>query len=305
MDVEVTPDASPTRGPHRLRVFVGVVAVLVIALSATGFVVREGEAALVTRVGRPVAVLHDAGLHWKLPWPVDEAVRVDLRRRVFRGGHSEMLTRDKKNVVMLSYAVWNVTDPLRFYQAVGSVASAEVKLDGLITNAAIGVLGRYDLSAIVSTDPATLQLDAIHDELLAKTVGVASERYGIAIERVAFERVSLPEENTVSVFDQMRAERRQYAAEFTAEGEREAARIRSDANLEAARIRAEGTEQAARIRGEGDAEAARIYADAHNVDPELYRFLRSLETLDAVVGDQTTVILRTDSEPFRLLERAR
>ncbi|MEN0062262.1 MAG: protease modulator HflC [Myxococcota bacterium] len=293
-----------TGWPHRVRLFVGIVAVLVLVLSATTFVVREGQAALVTRVGRPLAVMQDAGLHWKLPWPIDEAVPIDLRRRVFRGGYSEMLTRDKKNIVMLSYAVWKVTDPLLFHQAVGSVESAEVKLDGLITNAAIGVLGRYDLSAIVSTDPATLRLDTIQDELLDKTVGLASERYGVTIERVAFERVSLPEENTASVFEQMRAERRQFAAEFTAEGERRAAEIKSAANLEAARIRAEGAEEAAKIQGQAEAEAARIYAEAHNVDPELYRFLRSLETIDEVVGDQTTVILRTDSEPFRLLERS-
>lgn len=289
----------------RVRAIAGVLAVVVIALSATGFVVREGEAALVTRVGAPSAVLTDAGLHWKLPWPVDAAVRIDLRRRVFETGHSEMLTRDKKNVVMLSYAVWRVSDPLLFHQAVGSVEGAEVKLDGLITNAAIGVLGRYDLSAIVSTDPSTLRLDALQEELIGSTREVAAERYGIAIERIAFKRVSLPEENTVSVFDQMRAERRQVAAKFTAEGEQEASRIRSEADLEAARIRAEGSEQAARIYGEAEAEAARIYAEAHNVDPELYRFLRSLETIDQVVGPQTTVILRTDSEPFRLLEESR
>jgi membrane protease subunit HflC len=288
-----------------VRAVAGIIAVLVIGLSATGFVVQEGEASIVTRVGRPVGVITDAGLHWKLPWPVDEAVQVDMRRRVFETGHSEMLTRDKKNVVVLSYAVWRVSDALLFHQAVGSLEAAEVKLDGLITNAAIGVLGRYDLSAIVSTDPSTLKLDALQGELLDQTVTVATERYGIAIERIAFKRVSLPEENTVSVFDQMRAERRQYAAKFTAEGEQEAARIRSGADLEAARIRADGTEEAARILGQAEAEAAGIYADAHNVDPELYRFLRSLETIDQVVGPQTTVILRTDSEPFRLLQESR
>ncbi|MEM6925712.1 MAG: protease modulator HflC [Myxococcota bacterium] len=290
---------------HRLRWVVGLLAVLVLALSATAFVVREGQAVLVTRLGKPVVVLEDAGLHWKLPWPIDEAIAIDVRRRVFRGGHSEMLTRDKKNVVMLSYTVWKVVDPLLFHQAVGSIESAEVKLDGLITNAAIGVLGRHDLSAIVSTDPTTLQLDAIQSALLAQTVSLASERYGVDIERVAFERVSLPEENTASVFEQMRAERSQYAAEFTAEGEREAVRIRSEADLQAAQIRSEGTEEAAKILGQAEAEAARIYAEAHDIDPELSRFLRSLETLDNVVGDQTTVILRTDSEPFRLLERSR
>lgn len=298
-------DSEVNGQPRWIRATMALLAVGVIGLSSTGFVVREGEAALVTRVGRPVGVFADAGLHWKLPWPIDDATSIDLRRRVFRGGHSEMLTRDKKNVVMLSYAVWRVEDALLFHQAVGSVEAAEVKLDGLITNAAIGVLGRYELSAIVSTTPDDLRLDTIQEELLAQTVPLAAERYGITIERVAFERVSLPEKNVLSVFEQMRAERQQYATEFTAEGQRRAAEIRSEADLEAARIRAEGEEEAARITGEAEAEAARLYAEAHDIDPELYRFLRSLETIENVVGPKTKLLLRTDSEPFRLLEYQR
>jgi len=105
-----------------------------------------------------------------------------------------------------------------------------------------------------------------------------------------------------AVFDQMRAERRQFAAKFRAEGEREASRIRSEADLEAGRIRAEGTEQEARIRGQSSAEVAKTYADAHRIDPELYRFTRSLESLGQIVTDQTTLILRTDAEPFSLLQ---
>ncbi len=287
------------------RMVAGVVAVLALGASATTFVVREGEAALVTRVGEPVAVTDVAGVHLRLPWPIDEAIRVDLRRRVFRTGHSEVLTRDKKNVVVLAYAVWRVSDALRYHQAVGTTVSAELKLDGLIKNAVIGTLGRYDLAALVSTDPDTLKVDEVQAAFLDQTSGVASERYGIDIERIAFERISLPEDNVAAVFEQMRAERRQHAARFTAEGEQEAARIRSEADLAAARIRAEGVEQAARILGDAEAEAARIYAEAHAVDPDLYRFLRSLETIDQVVGPQTTVILRTDSEPFRLLEESR
>lgn len=291
--------------PRWLRVLVAVLVTLGLALSATGFVVREGEAAIVTRVGDPIAVIDQPGLHWKLPWPIDHAQPVDQRRRVFRTGHSEMLTRDKKNIVVLSYAVWNVADPLLFHQSVGTLEASEEKLDGLIRNAAIGVLGRHDLQALVSTTPDALQTDVIQQQLLDATVGVASERYGIAIEHIAFERISLPEENTQSVFRQMRLERQQFAAEFTAEGRRRATEIRSETDLEVARIRAEGTEQAARIRGEAEAEAARIYAEAHRVNPELYRFLRSLETIDRVVGPNTTVILRTDTEPFQLLERDR
>jgi membrane protease subunit HflC len=124
----------------------------------------------------------------------------------------------------------------------------------------------------------------------------------VEIEQIRLERIALPEENVKAVFEQMRAERRQYAARFRAEGEREASRIRSEAELEAARIRAEGAEQEARIRGQSAAEVAKIYADAHRVDPQLYRFTRSLDSLDQLVTDKATLILRTDAEPFSLLQ---
>jgi len=100
----------------------------------------------------------------------------------------------------------------------------------------------------------------------------------------------------------MRAERRQYAAKFRAEGERDANAIISGAQLEAARIRAKGDEEAARIRGESAAQVAKIYADAHRTDPELYRFTRSLESIDKLITGNTSLILRTDSEPFSLLQ---
>jgi membrane protease subunit HflC len=104
------------------------------------------------------------------------------------------------------------------------------------------------------------------------------------------------------VFDQMRAERRQFAAKFDAEGEREASAIRSEADLEAARIRAKAAEEQARIRGKAAAEVAKTYGDAHRLDPELYRFTRSLESIDKLVTGNTSLILRTDSEPFSLLQ---
>ena len=138
--------------------------------------------------------------------------------------------------------------------------------------------------------------------MLASTAPVALRSYGVAIEQIRLERIALPEENVTAVFDQMRAERRQFAAKFEAEGNREASRIRSEAELEAARIRAKGAEEEARIRGKSAAEVARIYADAHRLNPELYRFTRSLDSLDRLVTPNASLILRTDSEPFSLLQ---
>ncbi len=285
-----------------LRATMGTLALLAIVFDATAVIVREGTAVLVTRFGHPLRAATQAGLHWKLPWPIDQTILVDTRRRVYETGQTEMLTRDKKNVIARTFVVWRVGDPLTFVQAVGAESGAEGKLDGLLTNAAIGTLGGHDLSALVSTNPEDLQVDQVESELLASTAPTALRNYGVAVEQVRIERLALPEDNVAAVFEQMRAERRQFAAKFQAEGELEASRIRSEAELAAARIRAKGAEDQARIRGEGAAQIAKTYSDAHRVDPDLYRFTRSLESLDKLVNGNTSLILRTDAEPFVMLQ---
>jgi modulator of FtsH protease HflC len=285
-----------------LRAIVGTIALAAIFFSATGVVVREGQAVLITRFGRPLRAATRAGLHWKLPWPIDGTLPLDMRRRIYETGQAEMLTRDKKNIIARSFVVWRIGDPLTFAQALGSESGAEGKLDGLLTNAAIGTLGEHDLSALVSTNPSDLQMDRIESELLTSTAPLALRSYGVNIEQIRLERIALPEENVTAVFEQMRAERHQFAAKYVAEGEQAASKIRSAAELEAAQIRAKGIEETARIRGESAAEVAKTYADAHRIDPNLYRFTRSLDSLDKLVTGNTTLILRTDSEPFSLLE---
>src|ERR1700688_5235935 len=246
-----------------LRGVVGTLALLAIIIQATALVVREGEAVLITRFGRPLRAATQAGLHWKLPWPIDSALLLDMRRRVYETGQTEMLTRDKKNIIARTFVVWRIGDPLTFTQAIGNQGAAEGKLDGLMTNAAIGTLGGHDLSALVSTNPSDLQVDQIEAELLASTEPAALRNYGVTIEQIRLERLALPEENVTAVFQQMRAERRQFAAKYEAEGQQEASRIQSEAQLEAARIVAKGAEEEARIRGESAAQVAKIYSDAH------------------------------------------
>jgi modulator of FtsH protease HflC len=288
---------------HRwLRGIIGTLALAAIFFDATAVIVREGQAVLITRFGHPLRATVQAGLHWKLPWPIDQATVLDMRRRVYETGQAEMLTRDKKNLIARTFVVWRIGDPLAFVQAVGAETGAEGKLDGLLTNAAIGTLGEHDLSALVSTNPADLQVDQIESELLAATAPVALRNYGVDVEQIRLERIALPEENVTAVFEQMRAERRQFAAQFEAEGELAASKIRSEAELEAAQIRAKGAEEEARIRGEAAAQVAKTYADADRIDPDLYKFTRSLESLGKLVTGTTTLILRTDSDPFSLLQ---
>lgn len=284
-----------------MRMAVGIVTVMVILLSSVAFSVRERHTALVMRFGELVRTETQSGLHWKLPWPIDRVSLIDQRKRVFNTRHSEMLTRDKKNIILLSYASWEVTDAELFYKAVGTIAEAEKKLDGVVTNAKIGVMGRYDLSALVSTDPKQLQTEQIESEILASVQESARAKYGILVDQVGFKRLSLPEANIKSVFDKMRAERGKVAAGLRAQGERDAAVLRSETDLEVASVIAAAREEAAKVRGDAEAQATEIYARAHGAAPELFKMVRQLQSLEQVMSKDVTLIMRTDKAPFNVL----
>jgi membrane protease subunit HflC len=272
-----------------------------IVASSVVVAVREGQVAVVTRFGAPRTVWPDAGLHVKWPWPIEQVWRFDARQRLFNSRFVETLTRDKKNIVLRTFVIWSIGEPLTFLQSVGDLATAEDRLDGLVTNAKNAVLGRYELVALVSTDPTRLKVSEIEADILADVRGTARERFGVDVRQVGLKQLGLPPENVPFVFEQMRTERQQFAARYRAEGEREAAAIRSQADLDAAKVRAEATQKAAEISARAEAQAARIYAAAQSRDPELYRFLRSLDSLKTVLGQRATVILRTDAAPFSLL----
>lgn len=291
------------RKPEWTRWVVAAAVVLGVILSSMLFTVPEGQVAVVTRFGAPVRTYQHAGLHAKLPVPFERAYVLDARRRLYETRLTETLTRDKKNVILVTYTLWRISDPVRFLQAVGSIEAAEAKLDGVITNAKNAILGNYDFSALVASDPREQRLDQIELDMLRDVREEAQRRYGAEVIQVGLQRVALPDENVKYVFDQMRAERAQFAAKFRAEGNREASRVRAETDLMVARLRADGKEQAERIRGEAEAQAARTYAAAHRQDPEFYRFTRSLDSLEKMLGKDSTVVLDTDSAPFDVLKR--
>ncbi len=289
---------------HTLRLLVAILTLMAIFSFSLAFIVKEGRAAVVTRFGDPIAIIENPGLHFKAPWPIDLASEVDLRNRILTTPKIELLTRDKKNIILMTSATWRPSDPLLFYRSVGTTQSADQKLSDLLANANIATFGKYDLSALVSTESSNLRVSEIESSTLSAVNNVARQRYGIEVLTVGFRRVSLPAQNTAFVLDQMRAERGRFAASFRAEGQLEASRIRNAADLEAAQILAEAEAEATRIRGEAEAEAARIYLAAHRKAPDFFRFQRSLESLERILGEDSSITLRTDAEPFSLLKSA-
>ena len=270
-------------------------------LYATFFTVAETEFVLVTQFGRPVGTVTEAGLHAK--WPYQSAAYFDRRLRVYNPRPSEFLTRDKKNLVIESYVLWQIDDPEAFVQTVGDEVAAEMRLHDIIWAGLAAAMGNHDLDAIVSPDPEKLQAQQMLDELTEQTGARALEQYGIRVADVRIKRLNLPEQNKQSVYARMRAERERIARQYRAEGEEQALRIRADADRQREETLSLAYKQAEQTKGEGDAEAARVYGQAYSRNPQFYKLVRTLEAYKKALDDQTTVILSSDSELLRLLTR--
>ncbi len=299
-------DSARPENTGRLRNLVvrvalaGAIVGILVAYGAS-FTVSEGNNAIVTRFGRPVRELREAGLYWKYPWPIEQFHPIDVRLRYFNSPFTATFTRDRKNVVLMTYVVWRVEDPLLFFQSLGTPEAAELKLDGMIAAAKNFHMGNFDLTALVSTADSAIQADRIEAAILDMVKGPAREKFGIAIEQVGIKRIAYPQENMAAVLEQMRAERRAEAGELRAKGKKEAQRIRDEGLVKAEQILRTGREEAGKILGQAEKEAAAIYAQAHQLDPNFYRFWRSMQVIKKVLNSKATVILRNDQEPFNEL----
>jgi modulator of FtsH protease HflC len=265
----------------------------------TFFTVRETEFVLVTQFGRPLYTVSDAGLHMK--WFFQSATWFDRRLRVYNPRPSEFLTRDKKNLVIENYVVWQIRDPKRFVETVGDPTAAEMRLHDIIWSGLSAALGTHDLESIVSASPEKVQAAQMLDNLTALTDRAALDQYGINVMDVRIKRLNLPEQNKQSVYARMRAERERIARQYRAEGEEQALSIRAGADRRREEILSEAYKQAEKVKGEGDAESTRIYGQAFNRNPRLYRLLRTLESYKKVLDEKTTAILSSDSELLRIL----
>jgi len=293
-------------GAFRLRVAVALLCVIV-ALAVASFVqVRAGEASVITRFGRPVRVLLEPGLAWRLPAPIDAVTPVDLRLHTTSSGLQDVGTRDGLRIIVEAYVAWRVPadarDIGRFMRAVGNEPDeAARQIRSLVGSALQTTSAGYDLASLVNTDPAQVKIGEFEDALRRQIDAQLYAAYGVRVAQVGLERLTLPAVTLAATVDRMSAERETVAAQRTADGNREAAQIRSDAERDARIALADANVKAAGIEAQSRKDAADIYGKSYAGNPHLYTMLRSLDTLNAVVGTNTNLILRTDAAPFRVL----
>jgi membrane protease subunit HflC len=302
-----------------------VIALLVVAfLSGTFYVVNETQQVIITQFGKPKGdPVTSPGLRLKMPF-IQKANYFERRFLEWDGEPNQLPTKDKRFIFVDTYARWRITDPLKFFQRLRDERGAQSRLDDILDGETRNTIASHNLIEVVrssnrefavtddlpeeAADDSRGTIDLgrkqLENEVLANASGRTTD-LGIEILDFRFKRINYVEEVRLRVYDRMISERQRIATEFRSEGEGESARIRGEKDRELKRITSEAYRTAQEIRGRADAEAADIYARAYNRDPEFYRFLKTMEVLQTSLEGETVLVLGTDGEFLRYLERSK
>jgi membrane protease subunit HflC len=303
----------------------GVALAAVVVIGAASYTVGEAEQVIITQFGEPTGeAITDSGLHFKVPF-IQEIHSFEKRFLEWDGSPNQVPTRDKRFIWVDTYARWRIVDPLRFFQRLQDERGAQSRLDDILDGETRNAVARYDLIELVRN--SNRSPDDIPDEIVEEELEVILENIekgrdqvsreilevaasrtadlGIELLDLRIKRINYVEEVQQDVFARMIAERKRSAEQYRSEGQGEAARIQGERERDLQRIQSEAFEAAEILRGEADAQATEIYAAAYGRDADFYSFTKSLETYEKVIDNGTTVIMGTDSELLRYLERSR
>ena len=279
-----------------------VLIIAILGLYLVSFQVRETESALVTTFGKATSEdeIKEPGWYFKWPAPIQRVYKFDSRMRVFEADLGETTTREAVPIIVNTFIVWKIAEPLEFFNAVGTVSEAESKLLSQISDTQNKVIGRHSFGEFVNSDPAKIKFKQIEEEMLADLKQTVRDNYGIEIKTIGIKQLKIGEEVSKDVFDRMRAERNRKTEATIAQGNAEAMKIRTDADSKKTELLAVAEARAKAIRGQGDAEAAKYYKMLDE-DPEFAMFLRNIEAIKKILEKRSTVVFSADTEPFDLL----
>ncbi len=287
----------------KTKILLLMIAVIVLVLACYSlFTVNEKEFVIVTRFGKPVRTLEQAGLYFKRPGFLETVNRIEKRAKVFKTQPIQLLLGDKNPLIITCYVCWKISDPLTFLQSLTSSDIVEQKIGDMVNSLLGSTLGDYTIENIINVRSELVKLEEIEARIFEESEQKATEKYGIKIIDVGIRRLAYPQIVTQSVYNRMRAEREKEAKKYLAEGKEEAAKIEAQTDKEVAQIIAEANKEAEILKGQGDKEAMGIYAEAYSQDPGFFEFTKSLEACSEVLKKKSTLILSTESEIFKYLK---
>ena len=299
--------------------------VLIVLLFVTGtvYTVKEGQQVVLTQFGKPIGdSITDAGLHFKLPFIVKVNV-IEKRILAWDGKSVAMPTRDKTYIQVDTFARWQINDPLLYFETLRDERSALSRLDDILGSVTRNAVAKHDLLEVVRSTKdrkpertdLLIEKEAVFEPIkigrreieknLKEIAKDKLEDIGIKLLDLRFKRINYNKSVERQIYEQMISERQKIAERFRSEGAGEAARTMGKMEREVKRIESEAYLKIQSILGEADAESTRIYAEAYGGTPEresFYEFVKTLEAYDKILDENTTVILSTDSELFKLLK---
>ncbi len=297
-----------------------IIAVVAATVGGAFYIVNEAEQVIITQFGKPVGdPVTSPGLKMKVPF-LQKANFFDKRFLEWDGAPNEVPTKDKRFIFVDTYARWRIVDPLLFFQRLRDERGAQSRLDDILDGETRNTVANYDLIEVVRSTNREFEVSSAMDESAHKDISagrVALEKevldnastrvevLGIEILDFQFKRTNYAAVDRPKVYDRMISERKRIAEEYRSEGAGEAARISGSKDKDLKEITSEAYREAQEIRGKADAEAADIYAKAYNRDPEFYRFLKTMEVYRTTLDKETILMLSTDGEFLRYLEKAR
>jgi len=271
--------------------------VLIASLISTSmFTVHLTQSAVLIELSKPKEIITEPGLYFKIP--VLQKVRYFSKQLLDNDSPpTEVITRDKKNLLIDNFSLYRIVDPLKFLETVRTENGARSRLDDIVYSELRVEIGTHDLMDVV-TENRNLIMAKVTEESNKKAA-----EYGIEMADVRIKRVDLPPEIANSIFNRMRTERQRIAMEYRSEGKEESTKIRAQTDKEKTILIAEAYKQEQTIRGQGDGQATKIYADSFSKDPKFYNFIRSMEAYKKSLKTGTTILLSEDSEFLNFLNK--
>lgn len=302
----------------KLPIIAIIVGVILIVLSLSVFTVDERKSAIVLQFGQPKQVYTEAGLKFKLPFPIQNVryyekrileVDPEPRRVNISSDRNNPLLEDGtmdpklieevsgEPIIVDTFARYKITDPLLFLQRLQTEARARQQIENVMDSATRDVLGGSTLREILSPARGDLMV-RIRDR-----VNMEMEPRGVEIVDIRIVRADLTERLQTSTVNRMITERNEVATKTRANGQEKALEIRSTADKERTVLLAEAGKTAQILKGEGDKAATEIYNKAYNRDADFYAFTRSMEAYKTSMGEkgETKMILSPDSAFLRYL----
>ena len=318
--------------PFSLVAGIAVFLLVLMLVSASVYTVDEREQVFVTEFGKPVGnpinadpQKNEAGLHFKKPF-IQQVNRIEKRILEWDGPATEMPTRDKLYISVDNFARWRISDPKVYFEKLRDERSAQSRLDDIIGSETRNVIASHDLIEVIRSnkdrkpvrDEAIAAADAnlgvlppirdgrsVLDQQILKAAAPKVKSWGIELVDIRFKRINYKRGVIEKIYTRMASEREQIADRFRSEGAGEAAKILGRKERDLQSIESEAYRKEQEIKGKADAEATGIYASAYNSSPsaaDFYQFVKTLETYQNTLSKDTTVVLTTNSELFRLLK---